>query len=80
MIWGYLPGGGRQFSIAKIADGITDLRFGRTFELTEVVEHLVELVRCLRTQQQTVIRATIAEPSVSLLSACLFTVRNSNSI
>jgi hypothetical protein len=60
MVWGYLPGGGRQFSIAKIADEIADLRFGRTFELTEVVEHPVELVRCLKTQQETVIRATIA--------------------
>ena len=60
IIWGYLPSGKRQFSIAKIADKITDLRFGRTFDLTEVVEHPVELVRCLKTQQQTVIRATIA--------------------
>jgi hypothetical protein len=56
----YLPSGKRQFSIAKIAVKITDLRFGRTFDLTEVVEHPVELVRCLKTQQQTIIRAAIA--------------------
>jgi hypothetical protein len=36
--WGQLPGdkSGEQYSIARIADKITDLRFGRTFDMTEV--------------------------------------------
>ena len=39
--WGQLPGdrSGQQFSIAKIADEITELRFGRTFELRDVLDY-----------------------------------------
>ncbi|KAI9779958.1 MAG: hypothetical protein M1839_007114 [Geoglossum umbratile] len=58
--WGRLPGGGPQFSIAKIANKITDLRFGRTFDLAEALDYPVELVRAVKTPEDAVIRATVA--------------------
>ncbi|KAI9855158.1 MAG: hypothetical protein M1813_000517 [Trichoglossum hirsutum] len=58
--WGILPGGGPRFSIAKIANEITDLRFGRTFDLTEALDYPVELVRAVVTPEDAVIRVTVA--------------------
>jgi hypothetical protein len=60
--WGQLPGdrSSQQFSVAKIADEITELRFGRTFELRDVLDYPVELVRTVKTPQDAIIRATIA--------------------
>jgi hypothetical protein len=60
--WGQLPGdrSGQQFSVAKIADEITELRFGRTFELRDALDYPVELVRTVKTPEDTIIRATIA--------------------
>ncbi|KAI9759408.1 MAG: hypothetical protein M1840_003361 [Geoglossum simile] len=59
--WGQLPGNhsGQQFSVAKIADEITELRFGRTFELRDVLDYPIELVRTVKTPQDAIIRATI---------------------
>ncbi|KAI9776167.1 MAG: hypothetical protein M1839_000583 [Geoglossum umbratile] len=58
--WGCLPGGGPRFSIAKIAKEITDLGFGRTFDLTEALDYPVELVRAVRTPEDATIRVTVA--------------------
>jgi hypothetical protein len=60
--WGQLPGdrSGQQFSVTKIADEITELRFGRTFELRDVLDYPVELARTVKTPQDSIIRATIA--------------------
>jgi hypothetical protein len=51
---------GQRFSIAKIVNEITDLRFGRTFDLTEALDYPVELVRAVMTPEDTIIRATVA--------------------
>ena len=61
--WGCLPGDGtnEQFSLARFADQITELRFGRTFCLTEVLDYPIELVRAVKTPDDTIIRATVAE-------------------
>jgi hypothetical protein len=61
--WGRLPGDGtsEQFSLARLADQITELRFGRTFHLTEVLDYPIELVRAVKTPDETIIRATVAE-------------------
>ena len=56
--WGYLSG--KRFSIAKIANNITELRFGRTFDLTEALDYPVELVRAVKTPENAIIRATVA--------------------
>jgi hypothetical protein len=49
--WGYLPSdvSDKPISIAKIADKITDLRFGRTFDFVGPLDHPVELVRAMKT-------------------------------
>ncbi|KAI9762591.1 MAG: hypothetical protein M1840_001217 [Geoglossum simile] len=49
-----------QFSIAKIANKITDLRFGRTFDLMEALDYLMELVRAVKTPEDAAIRITVA--------------------
>ncbi|KAI9773593.1 MAG: hypothetical protein M1840_006867 [Geoglossum simile] len=56
--WGRLPGDGtnEQFSLARLADQITELRFGRTFHLTEVLDYPIELVRAVKTPDNTIIR------------------------
>ncbi|KAI9776305.1 MAG: hypothetical protein M1839_000466 [Geoglossum umbratile] len=60
--WGRLPDdkSNQQFSIARLADTIMELRFGRTFTLKEVLDYPVEIVRAMLTPEDTVIRATIA--------------------
>jgi hypothetical protein len=60
--WGYLPKSrsNQQFSIAKLADTIMELRFGRTFTLTEVLDYPVELVVAMKTSEGAIVRATIA--------------------
>ncbi|KAI9776301.1 MAG: hypothetical protein M1839_000462 [Geoglossum umbratile] len=60
--WGLLPGKGpdQRVAIAKIADKITDLRFGRTFKLTEVIDYPVELVRAVVTPESAIIQVTVA--------------------
>ena len=60
--WGHLPDhkSNQQFSIAKLADTIMELRFGRTFTLTEVLDYPVEIVRAMKTPEDAIIRATIA--------------------
>jgi hypothetical protein len=59
--WGRLPDDkySQQFSIAKLADTIMELRFGRVFTLTEVLDYPVEIVRAMLTLEDTVIRATV---------------------
>ncbi|KAI9760484.1 MAG: hypothetical protein M1840_002412 [Geoglossum simile] len=60
--WGRLPKdrSSQQFSMAKLADKIPELRFGRTFTLTEVLDYPVELVRAVKTLEDAIIRVTIA--------------------
>jgi hypothetical protein len=60
--WGRLPKDRthQQFSMAKIADTITELRFGRMFTLTEVLDYPVEIVRAVKTPEDAIIRVTIA--------------------
>ncbi|KAI9763429.1 MAG: hypothetical protein M1840_000510 [Geoglossum simile] len=60
--WGCLPQdrSNQQFSMAKLADTITELRFGRTFTLTEVLDYPIELVRAVKTPEDAIIRVTIA--------------------
>ncbi|KAI9763444.1 MAG: hypothetical protein M1840_000527 [Geoglossum simile] len=59
--WGYLPRDltDQQIAFAKIAGKITDLRFGRTFDFTEALDYPVELVRAMKTPENTLIRATV---------------------
>ncbi|KAI9784572.1 MAG: hypothetical protein M1839_001794 [Geoglossum umbratile] len=61
--WGRLPGDdtNEQFSLARLADQIAELRFGCTFHLTEVLDYPIELVRAVKTPDDTIIRATVAE-------------------
>lgn len=47
--------------MAKIADKIEDLRIGRIFELREVVDYPVEIVRAVKTEQGTIVRITVTE-------------------
>ncbi|KAI9785186.1 MAG: hypothetical protein M1839_000824 [Geoglossum umbratile] len=47
-------------SIAKLADTVTELRFGRTFTLTEVLDYPVEIVTAVKTREDAIIRVTIA--------------------
>ncbi|KAI9861222.1 MAG: hypothetical protein M1813_005395 [Trichoglossum hirsutum] len=60
--WGRLPQdrSNQQFSIAKLADTIIELRFGRKFTLTEVLDYPVEIVRAMKTPEDAIIRVTIA--------------------
>lgn len=60
--WGQLPEdkSGQRVSIARIANKITDLGFGRTFDMTEVFNYPVELVRTVSTKEGALIRATVA--------------------
>ncbi|KAI9761715.1 MAG: hypothetical protein M1840_001719 [Geoglossum simile] len=60
--WGYLPGDvtNEQVTFAKIADKITDLRFGRTFDFAEALDYPVELVRAVKTPENAIIRVTVA--------------------
>ncbi|KAI9778251.1 MAG: hypothetical protein M1839_008275 [Geoglossum umbratile] len=60
--WGYLPSDltDRQIAFAKIANQITDLRLGRTFDFTEALDYPVELVRAVKTPENTIVRATAA--------------------
>jgi hypothetical protein len=60
--WGRLPEdrSNQQFSMAKLADTIMELRFGHTFTLTEVLDYPVELVRAVKTPEDAIIRVTIA--------------------
>jgi hypothetical protein len=50
-----------EFPLAKIADEIEDLGFGRTFELREVLDYPVEIVRAVRAEQGAILRVTVAE-------------------
>jgi hypothetical protein len=59
--WGYLGKTDQQFSVAKIADKITDLGFNKSIRLTEVVDYPVEIVRTVKTGQGAIIRATVAQ-------------------
>ncbi|KAI9774039.1 MAG: hypothetical protein M1839_001924 [Geoglossum umbratile] len=60
--WGYLSSdvSDKPISIAKIANKITDLRFGRTFDFAGPLDYPVELVRAMKTPEDTVIRVTVA--------------------
>ncbi|KAI9776287.1 MAG: hypothetical protein M1839_000446 [Geoglossum umbratile] len=60
--WGRLPKdrSNQQFSIAKIADTVMELRFGRTFTFMEVLDYPVELVRAVKTPEDAIIRVNIA--------------------
>ncbi|KAH0536388.1 hypothetical protein FGG08_006738 [Glutinoglossum americanum] len=58
--WGYLICGGQQFSIAKIADNLTELDFSRTFSIVEAVDYPVEIVRAVKTSGGAIVRATVA--------------------
>ncbi|KAH0559965.1 hypothetical protein GP486_003515 [Trichoglossum hirsutum] len=60
--WGYLPSDltDKQISFAKIADKITNLRFGRTFDFAEALDYPVELVRAVKTPEDAIIRVTVA--------------------
>ncbi|KAH0538689.1 hypothetical protein FGG08_004764 [Glutinoglossum americanum] len=60
--WGYLPSdlSNQRITLAKIANQITDLRFGRTFDFAEALDYPVELVRAVKTPWDTIIRATVA--------------------
>ena len=60
--WGYLPSdrSNQRITLAKIANKIMDLRFGRTFDFEEALDYPVELVRAVKTPEDTIIRATIA--------------------
>ncbi|KAI9764144.1 MAG: hypothetical protein M1839_006043 [Geoglossum umbratile] len=60
--WGYLPSDvtDDQITFAKIADKITDLRFGRTFDFAEALDYPVELVRAVKTPENAIIRVTVA--------------------
>jgi hypothetical protein len=49
----------QQFSMAEIADTITELQFGRTFTLTEVFDYPVEIVRTGVTSEGGVVQVTI---------------------
>jgi hypothetical protein len=60
--WGYLPSNltDEQITFAKIAEKITDLRFGRTFDFAEALDYPVELVRAVKTPEGAIIRVTAA--------------------
>jgi hypothetical protein len=60
--WGYLPRDltDQQITLAKIANEITDLKFGRTFDFAEALDYPVELVRAMKTPENTIIRVTVA--------------------
>ncbi|KAH0562966.1 hypothetical protein GP486_002467 [Trichoglossum hirsutum] len=60
--WGYLPRAltDQQIAFAKIADKITDLRLGRTFDFAEALDYPVELVRATKTPENAIIWATVA--------------------
>ncbi|KAH0533663.1 hypothetical protein FGG08_007605 [Glutinoglossum americanum] len=59
--WGYLRWGDQQFSIAKIADDITELEFSHTLSLAETVDYPVEIVRAVETSGGAIVRATVAQ-------------------
>jgi hypothetical protein len=56
---GYLSGD-QRFFLAKIADDINELNFRYTFDLREMVDHPVQLVRAVKTADGSIIRATTA--------------------
>ena len=60
--WGYLPSDltNQRISLAKIADQITDLRFGSTFDFAEALDYPVELVRAVKTSEDIIIRIAVA--------------------
>src|SRR5579862_7014159 len=60
--WGHLPSDllDQPISIAKIANKITDLRFGRTFDFVGPLDYPVELVRAMKTPKDTIIQVTVA--------------------
>ncbi|KAI9765713.1 MAG: hypothetical protein M1840_007146 [Geoglossum simile] len=60
--WGYLPRylTNQQITLAKIASEITDREFGHTFDFAEALDYPVELVRAMKTPENTIIRATVA--------------------
>ncbi|KAI9774189.1 MAG: hypothetical protein M1839_001891 [Geoglossum umbratile] len=60
--WGYLPRDltDQQITLAKIANEITDLKFSRTFDFAEALDYPVELVRAMKTPENTIIRITVA--------------------
>jgi hypothetical protein len=60
--WGFLPSDvtDDQVTFAKIADKITDLRFGHTFDFAEALDYPVELVRAVKTPEGAIIRVTVA--------------------
>lgn len=57
-LWGYLGELKEQFSIAKIADKMSDLRHGRTFHLTKMYPYPVELVRTFQTRNGSILPVT----------------------
>ena len=59
--WGWMLDWNKQFCMAKLADDIHELSFGRMLNLTERLEHPVEIVRAVKTAGNTIMRATIAE-------------------
>lgn len=59
--WGYLGDTTMQFSVAKIADKISELDLFRPFHLTEIIPHPVEIVRVGTSPQGSMVRVTIAE-------------------
>ncbi|KAI9778194.1 MAG: hypothetical protein M1839_008311 [Geoglossum umbratile] len=60
--WGRLPNDKtrQQFSIAKIADTMTELQGNRLFTLTEVFEYPVEIVMTWKTPEGIIARVTVA--------------------
>lgn len=51
ILWGYFGKTNMQFSCANIADRISDLDPFSLFELTEMVEHPIELVRVIKSAE-----------------------------
>ncbi|KAK2766695.1 hypothetical protein FQN54_006008 [Arachnomyces sp. PD_36] len=62
--WGFFPNAAEylhpQFSMAKVADDIRQLGFDYKLNLTEVVEHPVEIVRAVKTLRGTIVRTTVS--------------------
>lgn len=59
--WGFLGKEGRQFSCARIANKISDLDLFYQFQIPEIVEHPVEIVRVVKSAQGSMARVTVAE-------------------
>ena len=59
--WGWMLDWNEQICMAKLADDIHELSFGRMLNLTERLDYPVEIVRAVKTAENTIMRATIAE-------------------